>query len=284
MNRRYSAQQGSRIELAYFNEAGAAPVASVARGPSDVVINVPIQVSGVTPGSMIIPRALKATLEAPDGTHWTSFWQPIDTDRLLLAAIGTGAPTAVRSLRAPFSVPRSLYEKVKAMPLRLRIVLAIERARQGSTTTVTLPLNDFQVPLVGICTPQTNYYKPGEIGGIACRAALRPPRLTFVRISWSYDDCHKPGEERHNVDGEAWVGSLEQPPAEFAIAPIWADLIAFSNRQPDYRIDQPRHICPGTPAIFTTYEAAGRTQAALDISGFVLPELSQGQMTVIAKP
>jgi hypothetical protein len=177
-----------------------------------------------------------------------------------------------------------MYEKLKPMQLHAHITLAFVRARQGETTTVSLPLEDFHVPGFGICTPQTGFlYKPYEIGAIVCRAALRQPSLTFVRVGWSYDDCHAPGPDRHNIYGEAWVGSLNRPPAEFAIAPVWSDGIGFTNQESDYRSNEPRHICPGTPATFITYQAAGRTQAALDISGFVLPELSRGQLTVIEK-
>jgi hypothetical protein len=279
MNRRYPAEQAPGVVLATDNEAGGGAIVSVARGPHDVVINVPMRVSGIAPGSMMISEALRVTLEAPDGTHWTSFWQPI-YDRFLADKLLPGE----RIARAAFTMPRSLYEKLKPLPLHAHITLAFVRARQGETTTVSLPLDDFQVPGFGICTPQTGFfYKRYEIGGIVCRAALRQPSLTFVRVNWSYDDCHAPSQQRGTIDGEAWVGSLNRPPAEFAIAPVWSDGIGFTNQDAGYRSNEPRHICPGTPATFTSYQAAGRTQAALDISGLVLPELSRGQLTVIDK-
>jgi hypothetical protein len=225
---------------------------------------------------MMIPEAIKVTLEAPDGTHWTSLWQPIYIDKFF---------PGERTARASFALPRSQYEKLKPMPLHAHITLAFVRAPQGETTTISLPLDDFQVPGFGICTPQTGFfYKPYEIGGILCRAALRQPSLTFVRVNWSYDDCHAPSGQRRNIDGEAWVGSLNRPPAEFAIAPIWSDGIGFTNQDPGYRSNEPRHICPGTPATFISYWPAGRTQAALDIAGLVLPELSRGQVRVMTTP
>jgi hypothetical protein len=279
MGRRYPAGRAPGVVLATDNEAGGGAIVSVARGPHDVVINVPMRVSGIAPGSMMISEALRVTLEAPDGSHWTSFWQPT-YDRFLAEKLLPGE----RIARAAFTMPRSLYEKLKPMPLHAHITLAFVRARQGETTTVTLPLDDFQVPGFGICIPQTGFfYKPYEIGGIVCRAALRQPSLTFVRVNWSYDDCHAPSQQRRNIDGEAWVGSLNRPPAEFAIAPIWSDQIGFTNQDDGYRSNEPRHICPGTPATFISYQAAGRTQAAFDIPRLVLPELTRGQVTVIDK-
>jgi hypothetical protein len=276
MNRRYPVEQAPGIVLANDNDPGGGAIVSVARGSHDVVINVPVHVSGIAPGSLMIPEAIRATLEAPDGSHWTSLWQPIYIDKLF---------PGERIARATFAMPRSMYERLKPARLRAHITLALVRARQGGTTTVSLPLDDFQVPEFGVCTPQTGYnYKPDEIGGISCRAALRQPSLTFVRASWSHDDCHVPSQERGDVNDEAWVGSLNRPAAELAIAPVWGDWIGFTNQKQGYRFDEIPHICPGTPVTFTTYHAAGRTQVALDISGLVLPELNRGQYQVIATP
>lgn len=276
MNRRYPVEQAPGMVLASDNDPGGGAIVSVARGSNDVVINVPVHVSGIAPGSLMIPEAIRATLEAPDGSHWTSLWQPIYIDKLF---------PGERVARATFAMPRTLYEKLKPARLRARITLALVRARQGETTRVSLPLDEFQVPGFGICTPQTGFNdKPDEIGGISCRAALRQPSLTFVRVSWSYDDCRVPSQERGEVNGEAWSGSLNRAPAEFAIAPVWSDSIGFTNQELGYRSNEPRHICPGTPATFTIYHPAGRTQVALDIPGLVLPELSRGQSQVIATP
>jgi hypothetical protein len=276
MNRRYPAEQAPGMEFTYRNAPGTEPVASVAQGPQDVVINIPMHVSGIAAGSMMIPEAIRVTLEAPDGIHWTSFWQPIYLDKFL---------PGERTVRASFAMPRSIYEKLKPMPLHVHITLALIRARRGETTTVSMPSNDFQIPGFGICTPLTGFFdKPDEIGGIVCRAALRRPPLTYVQVVWSYDDCHVAVEERHNVQGDAWAGSLDRPAAEFAIAPVWSQPIDLTNRDPGYQFNEPRHICPGTPASFTIYQPAGRLQTALDIPNFVLPELSRGQVRVMTNP
>jgi hypothetical protein len=275
MSGRYPAEQSPGIELTYATDPGAGPAASVASGPHDVVINVPIHISGIEPGSMMISEAVKVTLATAEGSHWTSFWEPTYMDKYM---------PGDRTARAAFAMPRSVYEKLKPAPLHMHIVLALARARQGESTTVSLPLNEFKIPGFGTCRPSTDFFKPNEINQIACRAPLQQPALTFVSVFWSYDDCRAPRPEPHNVLGDAWVGSLDLPPAEFGIVPVWSEQIGFTNQAPGYRVDNPRHICPGTPATFTSYQAAGRTQAVLDISGFVLPEVSQGQLRVIEGP
>jgi hypothetical protein len=276
MNGRFPVEPSPGIELRYAHENGAAPVVSVASGPRDVVIKIPMHVSGIAAGSMMIPQDVKATLEAADGSRWTSFWEPVYQDKFM---------PGERIIWTSFAMPFSVFERLKGAPLRARIVLALARAREDQATSIALPLNDFQIDGFGTCTPITGFFdKPYEIAGVGCRAALRAPQLTFVRVLWSYDDCQPPRPEPHNVQGEAWIGSLERPPADFGILPVWTEQIGFTNSQPDYRFDNPRHICPGTPATFISYQPAGRTQAALDISDLVLPELSRGQVQVIATP
>ena len=274
MNGRYPvAAQSAGLELTYPSDAATGPVASVARGAHDVAINVPIQVSGIAPGSLMIPEDLQVTLEALDGARWTSFWQPIYRDKFF-----PGGKTA----RASFAMPRSVYVRMKGGPLTAHIVLALERAIEGQTISVSMPLTEFQVPGFGICTPQKGFfYKPDQIGGIGCRSALRQPPLTFVKVLWTDNDCGTASEQRRNVQGEAWVGALDRPPADFAISPVWNEGIGFTNSAPDYHFDQPRHMCPGSPASFTLYQAAGRMHASLDIQHLVLPELTTGQVVVI---
>jgi hypothetical protein len=249
-------------------------VAAVAAGLGDVAIWVPLQVSGIPPGKMVSPQDLKVTVDAPDGFHWTSFWQPVYMENLLPGQL---------SARINFAVPRSLYERLKHVPLRLHLDLAFERSSAGGTTTVSMPLEEFQIPGFGRCTPATGFFnKPYEIGGIFCRAALREPPLTRVEVVWAFDDCRVPSEQRRNVQGQAWAGLLDRPIVDIAIVPMWRSPITFTPNMYDVHVNESRHICAGAPARFTSYFPTGRTQMGLDIQGFQLPELNQGQLRVIA--
>jgi hypothetical protein len=276
MSRRYPVSVGSSsgINLSYQRDVAGGPVAAVAAGLGDVAIWVPLQVSGIPPGKMVSPQDLKVTVDAPDGFHWTSFWQPVYMENLLPGQL---------SARINFAVPRSLYERLKHVPLRLHLDLAFERSSAGGTTTVSMPLEEFQIPGFGRCTPATGFFnKPYEIGGIFCRAALREPPLTRVEVVWAFDDCRVPSEQRRNVQGQAWAGLLDRPIVDIAIVPMWRSPITFTPNMYDVHVNESRHICAGAPARFTSYFPTGRTQMGLDIQGFQLPELNQGQLRVIA--
>jgi hypothetical protein len=80
------------------------------------------------------------------------------------------------------------------------------------------------------------------------------------------------------------VGSLEKEPADFGMIQVWNSPIGLSNDRPDYQVKEPRHMCPGTSATFTSYELASRSRVSFDIQDFALPALNHGQLTVINNP
>ncbi len=276
MRRRYPLSFGSAsgINLSYQKDLAGGPVAAVAAGLHDVAIWVPLQVSGISPGTMVTPQDLKVTVDAPDGFHWTSFWQRVYMENLLPGQV---------SARINFAMPRSLYEKLKHLPLRLHLDLALERSSEGGTTTIPMPLEEFQIPGFARCTPATGFFnKPYEIGGVFCRSALREPPLTRVEVVWALNDCRVPSEQRRSVQGQAWAGALDRPIADFAIVPMWRSPITFTPNVSDVQVNEPRHICAGTPAQFTSYFPTGRTRMGLEIEEFQLPELNQGQLRIMA--
>lgn len=230
--------------------------------------------SGVAEDAVLIPQDLKVTLDAPDGTRWNSDWQPVYMQKYF---------PGERIELAHFVMPLSAYRKLRGMPLHVRVSLALDHAQRVGTTKIGLPLHDFAVPEVGICTSQTGWSpKPDEISGIFCRAPLRQPRVTLVESAWTRDDCSAPVP--HTVQGSAWIGSTDRPPAELGIVPVWIDGIPLSNQMPDFRANQPQHLCPGEPVTFSTYAVRAKTQASFDVQQFHLPVLNAAQETMVDRP
>ena len=191
-----------------------------------------------------------------------------------------------RLARANFSMPRGVYERFKAMPVRVHVAFALSTAQKGNTLRMALPMHDVAVAGFGMCTPETGFAeRPDEISGIVCRSALGQPVLTLVQIAWSYEHCDvAPARREGGVQGAAWMGKLNQNIAEFNVAPVWAGRIDFTNSDANYQGNQPRHMCPGTPIAFTPYSLTGRTQAAFSVEGFQLPKLSRVMVGVIENP
>ncbi|MGD0893836.1 MAG: hypothetical protein ABR923_20125 [Terracidiphilus sp.] len=233
----------------------------------NVIIHTPLQGTGVAPGTVLIPDAVKLEVDAPNGFHWTSDWQPSSTPKFYAdSEFGD----------APVSMPRSIYEQLKTAPLTLRLTLALTQARQTSVQRIALPFEDFSVPGFGVCSPVDGFRFPlGPAGGLSCRSALRDPPLTYVSVIWSDTPCTKPQPvPDQGVLGADWVGSLDRAPADLNISSVQPVHFSITNSFKDQRSEQPRFLCPGSPVTFTEYERVSRTQTSLTIHDFHLPGIT----------
>jgi hypothetical protein len=270
-------QDSAGVKFAYREEPGVGGSVFVGRRSNEVDINIPVHVSGVPDGSIAIPNDLKVTIEAADGSHWASAWQPIFMDMFL-----PGGKLA----RASFNMPRSVYEKFKSKPLSVRVAFALTQAEVDNVIRIPLPIQSFPVPGFGNCVPETGYAEqPDEISGIACRAPMRQPNLTLIHVIWFDGACHgRMAVSEQGVLGDAWAGSLDQETTDLHLSPVWDSQIQFTSNLSGYRPDGGRHLCPGTPTTFTEYKLDRRRQTSFTIQDFQLPTLSRGQALVMENP
>lgn len=271
MNRMYPGRTVP-AQFAYHLAPETQPTAFVAQKYDRVGISIPFEVSGVADGTIVVPDLLKATLQAPDGSRWTSVWQPV-SDKFFPEA---------RIAKADFTMPRTVYDAFKGKPLNVLVTFALTQARVAGTQQIALQTSDFDVRGFGICAGAlADLEHPDEARGIVCRAPLHQPELTFVRAVWHNDPCNtEPSDTPDTIQSEAWAGTLEHEPADFGITPLWTSEISFSNQ---YKIENNRvvafrKLCVGSPVTFTRYEPAGRSQAGFAISGFQLPQLVRGEV------
>lgn len=274
-----AANDVSPVHFSYSTDPVHQPTAYLATRSSQVGIALPILESGVPERSIVIPGNLRATINAPDGTHWRSRWMPLSPNFFYL-----GETTFL----ARFDVPRSLYDKLRSTPLSLQIDVSFEQAHQAAITHAAVPSRgDFTIPDFGVCKSLTDdALDPGEVSGIACRAPIHQPPFTYIQTTWSYGPCSQSGQSVSGVQGATWLGSLHVEPASFGIVPVWTSFVPFSNRFPsdDPRGFRPRHLCQGAPVTFTRYDFTRRTQTSLSIQNFQLPTLTSGQERAVEHP
>jgi hypothetical protein len=255
------------------------PGAYVTRSQKYVGIALPILKSDIPDGAVILPQAIRASVEAPDGTHWQSEWLPLNLNIFYRDQ---------STFLAIFNMPRALYDKLKSTPLNLRLDITIQQAHKAASKQVSLPaIGDFSIPDFGVCRPQTMLSpEPGAIAAISCRAPMHRPPLTYVQTTWSYGACSESDKQGYGVQAGGWQGSLDVDSTSFSIVPIWSQFLPLSNRFPndDPRQFHPRHLCPGVPVTFTRYNLTRRAQVALSIAEFKLPALTEGQVYVMDHP
>jgi hypothetical protein len=259
---RGSAGQQASLQLTLLRDTPHRATAYLIRA-KQVQVSIPFQVSGVAEGYALIGGPLKVTVEAANGSHWTSPWQAGNNQQYLP---GTSESWIT------VQMSRAFFDQVKSTPVTLHFTLALTRVHAGRMRSIPLPAQDFSVPDFGICSPQPDSFHR-QFGGIACRFALHQPRLTYISTRWADGACSasQPGLNT-GVEGDALSGSLENTPADFAIAPIWNPSIMLSNgTKVEGDKSEPRHLCPGTPVTFTQYNFVGRTQSDFTIPDFRLP-------------
>jgi hypothetical protein len=281
MDRTYPPRGGAKAAaiFAYDQQEGFGPSSFVTKRENRVGISVPVQVTGVVDGTIVIPEFLKVTLKSPSGDRWTSVWQPASADMFF---------PGQRTASARFTMPRTQYDTLKGKPLTVEAVLALTQARAGNVRQIALPVHDFTVSGFGVCTPVAGIWgRPDEIDALVCRAPLRQPGLTFIHAKFYRDEpcTEQTGETNSGIQTSTWVGSLDRGPAGFGISPIWSSPLDFTNQFRNVgdrvRAFEPRKLCPGNPLTFTDYKLTTRSQVTLSINGFQLPDLNRGQLSVM---
>lgn len=275
-----SAGELQPLQLSYRNDLpDYQPGAYLAASNGEVGIGLPLMESGVPDGSIVIPDGIQVSFDAPGNRPWTSVWLPLSSEKFY---------PGQRMFLAGFNVPRTLYDRLRSLPLTLHLSVTFKQASEGSVTHLSLPEQDFPIPGFGVCTPAGDITdRPNEIRGVVCRAPVHQPALTRIETTWSDAPCGQTGTQpQPGIRGAAWEGSLEEASGSFNMVPVWLATVGFSN---SFTIDDQRqyhfrHLCPGVPLTFARYNLSRRARLSLSIQNFHLPALTRGQLRVMEHP
>jgi hypothetical protein len=263
MNRIYpvaAAGMAASVHLSESLDADGAPTPTAIgtmtlNGNEYRIISVPFHLSDLAQGEGIVTEGMRSTVEAPDGSRWSSPWQPLS---------GTYLPGDTEA-SVNFDIPVAIYEKYKSIPVTLHLDLAYSRIQAGKSTTVPLSTEKFSVPGFGICSLRE------ENGALNCRSAVHRPPLTLISANVS---GHPPVGAGKVEVGSYWVGSLESDFSGANILPS-SDFTVTSFHGADNVGGALRFLPPGTPITFTPYQQASRAQSSVTLTNFHLPTQQQ---------
>lgn len=221
-------------------------------------IRLPIASSGVTSGTAIQAEAVRAVITAPNGLHWSSSWQ---NARQYFTPDENLSTVSV-------NVDRAFLEKVKDLPVQVRLTWALSRLRGGATGQAIVGDEELNI-LGGICSQQGD----DHTSSFACRFPMRQPRLTRFTAMWSHQPCSRPqSPDATPVPASGWVGALGNLPAEFGITSVWTSSLYFPGQGLFIASRADRtYLCPGTPINFTEYTLIDRFQLDLSFPAMQLP-------------
>ena len=243
----------------------------------EVSIALPVQVSGIAAGKVVFPDNVLISIDAPNGLHWDSHWQAIYNQTLLPSTPAT---------RIPIRVDRAFFNQVRSLPLSIHLTLAVSELQSRETIHMALAPGKFAVPGIGTCSLRQNAFRdpyPLDFHSLECLSPLRQPRVAFVQSSWTNPHCSDSDSQSPppaTTQGDAWIGSLSNEPADFSLAPIWTSPINLSN-QSSYSGRPPYHLnvlCLGTPLTVTYYDLAGRTQTQITIPNLKFPPPTKAEL------
>jgi hypothetical protein len=258
--------QADPVQLTLLQDPAHSP-ASYLQRDRQVQLSIPVQASGVAQGYAVIPDQVRVTVDATDGRHWTSPWQEVGNEHYLPNSSDSSNPSWITVM-----VDRQFFDRVRSAPVTLHFTFAVTLVHEGEARSIPLPTHGFSVPDFGICSPHQGP-SSDRLSGISCRFALRPPRLTYLTVQWSDGPCSASAiAPATGVPGDAWVGNLDNSPADFGISPVSIPQMALSNSTKGQGVKtEPRYLCPGTPVTFTQYDLFQRMQYDLTLPGFRLP-------------
>lgn len=222
-----------------------------------IVLQAELHATGIGAHSMVVADGNRVEIEGPNGFRWDSGW---GWDR-----------TRFRD-RAYFPytlmLEPALYERIKDIPVKLRISFAVADFDTQETRDVVVSEDEFAVKNLGLCTFANNNWS------IGCRYPLHHPGY-IVETSALESTC--PGVDKAQPEGaktEIWQPE-EGWPAEFGISPVHTinTSIMIANKP---------LLCPGTPVTFTFPRETGRTRTSAEINGIRLSDYRQSDDTLVS--
>jgi len=289
MNRTYApaaaASSGTEapLQVSYNPQASVPPSAFVPRMSNSVGIEIPVQISGVSDGTIVDAEDVKVAIESPGGSKWQSSWQPLFRQE---------HAQKNSTFFADFTLPRKVYDQFKSVPITVHLNLALTQMKREKVTRLTSPRSEYSVLDVGNCQLQVLLSNPDPVTGVIrasnnldCRFGLRIP-LTQVTASWTYKPCMASQADIGPIGplnyASYWAGSANASSLELPLVPFQTQNQSFRNSLnggPDKR------FCPDKPSLtFTQYSLLRRMQAKVSIQEFHLPAPTNGQLKVIENP
>jgi hypothetical protein len=218
-----------------------------------VHIKLPLLVSGIAEGSMVSEGGRMESIEAPGGLRWESRWER-----------GYGYLLANRPHTSEtITIDKDFYERVKSVPVKIRITFALALARAAEADHVVASAAPFIFPGDGRCS-----FSPSARNEAIC---LFPVKSQLMLLSAKSEEITcRPGENEKplptGIVAYGWVWALPLLGAEFGINPVSTRELGLSDFG-ELKTDRFRGgVCPGTPlTIYTSWQDGPRYRADLEI-------------------
>lgn len=196
---------------------------------TDSLLTIPLNVTEVPPGSLVIINGFNLTVDSSDDGRWTRGW------------VGQYQQLWSGSQRQNlnYQVKRKGYEKVKAKLQNLHIQLALSEYQEADARTLVLPATGFRDNDLGICRLTRGGYQ------VECRRPFHSSAY-MGRFDAPHSPCGPvqrfPNSLPPNLDvAYAWSRPTDEASIDPGLNPIVEYAVRFN---PVSRIPDPRSTSP----------------------------------------
>src|ERR1700687_1582919 len=230
-----------------------------------VDLHVPITVSGVAPGTMVMVDVMKITAGSPQDSRWSHGWKS--------QQVQLWPEDQWKSLS--YRIARKEYEKVKTKTLNLHIELALSEYQEADARILSVPPGKFVDDTLGICRAD-----PRLTSSIQC---LKPFHAPGLMAAFDPHEFPCPGY-KHSIQGDAvshaWIfpHHFGFPDAKYSPIEdysIWfnpVSLLTDLEGKPQQR-NTSVILCPGSEIILARPELKRQVRIQLDLPNVRLQDL-----------
>ena len=252
------------VQLAFEPEAAPAKKKEPLRNWRDeMFIRIPLRVSGVGADKVVDVAGVRVEIEGPNGIRWSPGWK----------GRGPGFWPDQESASVSFEMKKELFERMKSLPVTMRISLAMTEYSEREVREVVATDGEFVVPGVGLCR-----IEDGSLRSLQCRAPLREPSV-MASVASSKTACSGEEESDLKAPEERVLHVLRQRGDDdfvnFGISPVRVFPIYFDDsyvRRSSARKDLNLRLCPGAHIRFAKPEEVGRSRIELKVEGVRLED------------
>lgn len=220
-----------------------------------VMIRLPLASGGVVLDHSYSTSGLFVTLHGENGMQWASGWLP------QIWNLKPGSNTEA----ADFTLPRSVYERMKDTAVHAEIQLAIRETVMGGVTTAVFKEGWNDLPEIGRCRASNL-----STSVLECRTAIWEPYTAELGVTLSNEGCD--GSPMHSTATNSIYASGESARVlPMSLPGVWVNRL--SPLHTDFREDRAtQYVCPGSKIRIRRIMEGGRSRVIAEADGIHLVE------------
>jgi hypothetical protein len=221
-----------------------------------IILQVPLVVSSIAPGTGYSLEGQRIHLEGPDGYGWESHWENANT------VLTKDSFASSDSSYAVISIPRRMYDRLGGGSVRVRMEFAVAQLQEMPAFQTVVSAERVMVPGLGSCAFND------EWGTIGCRSVFGQPANFAVGTYRARGRCEV---SPSNLPSHGQIGhvSTRESRMTLGISPVTVSGVKFDSQGQGWG-----PLCAGAPISFGGKRLVRRLQLQTPTTTVLLKDLA----------